>query len=386
MTRHRTASQPDDPTTSAREEAFAALVQDEAPRLRRYAAMLVAGTSADPDDVLQEVWIRAHRSLPPEANPAAWLRTVTHNCAMDARRAAAAAEPLDDAESVPSAANVVDEVARRGEVRQLLADVAGLEERQRRAFVRHVLDGDTHDVVAAELEVSPAGSKSLVHRARRNLERRSAARALPCAEVRGRIEDSHARGVRPPEDVRLHLHGCGPCRRHRGSLPSRRPRWALLPLPGLKLAGLAAAVSAAAGAAWSVARSDTVEPWRGPESPSWTLGPGIAFSEHRVTFEPGERPASIELALRCPAGYGLFQVDQGRAARRVELRAPAPGPESWLGAPAARWRVRALGGSSELPASFTVEVTCRRPGLLLREVRGNAALRAAVRRNSRLVP
>ncbi|HEV3002662.1 MAG TPA: sigma-70 family RNA polymerase sigma factor [Solirubrobacteraceae bacterium] len=367
-------------TTSWDDAAFAALVRAQTPRLRRYAAALVGGTGADPDDVLQEVWIRAHRSLPPDANAAAWLRTVTHNCAMDARRAADGASPLDDAVATAASGTVMDEVARRGDVRQLLADIAALDERQRRAFVRHVLDGSSHDAVAAELRSSPQGSRSLVHRARRNLQRRSDARAMPCADARAGLGDAHARGVRPSEDVRLHLQACAACRRHRAAVHPRRSRWAFLPAPGLKLAGLAAAASVAVGAGWSVTRSDVVEPWQGPESPSWTLGRGNAFSTHRVAFDPGERPRAIDLPLRCPAGYGLFQVDQGSAVPRVAL-VPPPS-RAWLGAPGSRWRVRARPGSRRLPASFTVEVTCRRPRLLVREV-GDETLRAAVVRNSR---
>lgn len=161
----------------APEDALADLVREYGPRLRRFADRLLHGSGADPDDVLQEVWLRAHRSLPQDGNRLAWLYAVTRNCATDARRAAlrAASVPVP-VELVARSSSLTEDVEWRVEARSVLADVAELGGRQRDAFVRHVLHGTPHEQVAGELALTPQASKSLVLRARRELHRCAQAR------------------------------------------------------------------------------------------------------------------------------------------------------------------------------------------------------------------
>jgi DNA-directed RNA polymerase specialized sigma24 family protein len=60
-------------------------------------------------------------------------------------------------------------------LKRLGCAVRALPERQREALVRHVLDGEPHDVVARHLAVSVAATKSLVNRARVELRHRAVA-------------------------------------------------------------------------------------------------------------------------------------------------------------------------------------------------------------------
>ena len=269
--------------------------------LRRYAQSLLRDGVADPDDVMQEVWIRAHASLPPDGDQLGWLYRVTRNCAVDARRAAGRHAPAHDLEAVATSSSVVDDVAAREAVRQAFADIASLEARQRTAFVRHAVDGASHDEVAEELSVSHQASRSLVLRARRNLLRRAEARSLSCPSVRESLASARRKGHRPAELVRLHLQTCRACRRHRDAESGRSSR-AWLGLPWLKLAALAAVAAGAAGATWPVTREEIVEPYSDPATRAWSIGPGTAIGRHHVERSEGSSPTRAEIDLRCPKG------------------------------------------------------------------------------------
>lgn len=323
--------------------------------LRSYATRLLRDTAVDADDVLQEVWIRAHEHLRSDrraANLGAWLRVVTHNCAMDARRRASrcAADPVPE---IVAPTSVCDDVQRRHDLRGLLVDLTRLEERQRVALIRLAVDGLSHEQLAAELGVSQQATKSLVLRARRSLQRLARARTAACLDVRAAIEHAHTRGARPSEHVRLHLQHCRGCRMHRRVV--RDGLRVILPWPGMKLVLAAVAAMMVSTAAWTVTRDEIVEPWVGPASPSWTLGPGTAFSRHDVAVRPEARTGPVDLMLRCPRGYGLFQIEVGSPHPAVRLQHGEW--LTWLGARSKSMRVVPVQGR-RLPEAFSVIVTC----------------------------
>ena len=174
---------------------LATLVRVHGGDLLRYAQSLLRDGAADPDDVMQEVWIRAQASLPLEGNRLAWLYRVTHNCAVDARRSAARHAPSHALDSVTTRSSMIDDVAAREALRQAFADIASLETRQRTAFVRHAVEGASHEEVAGELSVSRQASRSLVLRARRNLLQRAEARGLPARPCASRSRTPGAKGI-----------------------------------------------------------------------------------------------------------------------------------------------------------------------------------------------
>lgn len=348
--------------TTNEDSTLPLLVREHGPALHRYATRLLRDTSVEADDVLQEVWLRAHDTLRADrapANVAAWLRVVTHNCAMDARRATVALSAAGVPAELPELRAVTDEVERRDELREVLGDLAALDGRQRFALLRHAVDGVAHDQLAAELDATPQASKSLVLRARRNLERRATARSLACIDIRAAIESAHRRGVRAPEHVRLHVAQCRGCRHHRRKL--RGGFRALFPWLSLKVAVVLGTAATVTTAAWSVTRYEQVEPWKGPTSPSWTLGPGTAFSRHHLTIAEDARGRPVDLPLRCPRGYGLFQFDFGRQNPPAEVEHGEA--LTWIGAPVKTMRIRPLPGRL-LPTSLDLEVTCLTPDRL----------------------
>ena len=163
-------------------DAFARLVDRHRPALTRYAASLMRRSEHDADDVVQDVFIRAHRALcagdaPGELRP--WLYRLTRNRAIDEMRRKRWGEArLDPSRSYGAGdpPEPAGELQRRESVRRLFEDIAALPGRQREALVARELDGAGLDEVAVRLGVSVAAAQKLASRARANLVKVRAAR------------------------------------------------------------------------------------------------------------------------------------------------------------------------------------------------------------------
>jgi RNA polymerase sigma factor (sigma-70 family) len=204
------------------------------PALQRQAARLLYASGHEPDDVLQDVFLRVHVALrggvvPLE--PRAWLLRLVHNACIDELRRART-RPLGDVEldGVPSiAALLPDELARRAEARALLDDIHRLPERQRSVLVMSAIDGLSHEEVAGRLSTTVETTRSLLARARENLRRTAAARETACAAVCDALDEAASAGVRASELARRHLWSCTDCRVYQRGLrtaPSRLRRLA----------------------------------------------------------------------------------------------------------------------------------------------------------------
>ena len=164
------------------EPAFAALVERYSPRLLGYARSVLGGAHHDAEDVVQEALVSALSALRRDDRPialSAWLHTIVRNRALDQIRRRRNCADLDglamvlgDRDADPA---LVSE--RRARVDEVLAGLRDLPGRQRAALVLHGLGGESHAAIGRRLHVTEAGSKTLVHRARRGLERRIAAAA-----------------------------------------------------------------------------------------------------------------------------------------------------------------------------------------------------------------
>jgi DNA-directed RNA polymerase specialized sigma24 family protein len=96
---------------------------------------------------------------------------VRNRCLDELRRvgngAAHATVPLDDALDAPAHGDVPNGgdpfhvLNRRTAVRDMLADIATLPERQREVLLRREVDGAGHEQVAAELGITVRASKNL---------------------------------------------------------------------------------------------------------------------------------------------------------------------------------------------------------------------------------
>src|SRR4051812_14344812 len=167
------------------EAAFGAIVERYRAPLLRYCLGFVPPAAAE--DALQQTFINAHAALtrddgraPVSLRP--WLYRVAHNAALNVARDPQAGlselpEDLDGVERPDEA------VQRRERFARVVGAVRALPPRQRQVIVRHALDGDSHERIAADLGMSAGAIRQLAHRARRTV-REAAAGWLPVPVLR----------------------------------------------------------------------------------------------------------------------------------------------------------------------------------------------------------
>lgn len=157
------------------DDAFAEIYRRYRGPLRSFAGRMLSASSHDADDVVQDAFIRAHRGLRVTNRPMTlrpWLYMIVRNQAIDALRTVHTMGQLeDDAKPLGAVdrdpASCMDE---RDEMRQLVAEIGRLPERQRMALVMREFDGRSHEETARLLHTTVPATKSLLIRARSNLE------------------------------------------------------------------------------------------------------------------------------------------------------------------------------------------------------------------------
>lgn len=203
---HREAPSPDDPDAQLMlafrggdEGAFAALVHRWQDRVVSLANRYLRST-ADAEDLAQEVFLRVHRAretYEPTARFSTWIYRITVNTSLNSlrgrrvRRAiggafpddAAAADPPDPDERPPEAAAEDEELAR-----VLRAILDELPERQRAAILLNKYEGLSYDDTAKAMDLSVVAVKSLLTRAR--------------VAIKARLEPYLERGELPPTVTR----------------------------------------------------------------------------------------------------------------------------------------------------------------------------------------
>ena len=157
------------------DDAFAEIYRRYRSPLRSFAGRMLSGTCHDADDIVQDAFIRAQRGLRATNRPMTlrpWLYMIVRNQAIDALRADHHQGQLDDDAKPLGAvdrdpASCMDE---RDEMRQLVAEIARLPERQRMALVMREFDGRSHEETARLMHTTIPATKSLLIRARSHLE------------------------------------------------------------------------------------------------------------------------------------------------------------------------------------------------------------------------
>ena len=154
-------------------------------------ALRWTGSSADAEDIAQDVFVRAYRALirydadrRSQLLVRPWLATITLNACRNRSRAAArrpVAVPIEAAVDVEERGrrSPAEEVAARAEMSEVAAALALLPEAQRRAVVLHHAGGLTYAEVAEALERPEGTVKADVHRGLRALRSLLPARELP---------------------------------------------------------------------------------------------------------------------------------------------------------------------------------------------------------------
>src|SRR4051812_29676133 len=158
------------------ERAFDAIVERYRKPLLRACRRILPEARAE--DALQQALVAAWKGLErgddvQELRP--WLYRIARNTALNQLRMAG--YDLEElVETLSATHDPEEEVLRRAVVRQTLAAVAALPERQREALLRTAVEGRGQDEVARDLGLSDTAVRALVHRARVRV--RAAATAL----------------------------------------------------------------------------------------------------------------------------------------------------------------------------------------------------------------
>ncbi len=142
------------------DDAFRVIHDRYRVRLLAYARQMLRGGSGDPEDALQDVFLRAYRALRVNNRPVtlrAWLYRVAHNRCIDELRRPGPlpAELAADAEPAfggPLGANEPSAVAEgRATLARLVADVQTLPGQQRSALLMRELQGLSYTELAGAL-------------------------------------------------------------------------------------------------------------------------------------------------------------------------------------------------------------------------------------------
>ncbi len=149
--------------TSGDQIAFSALHERHRAALLRV-AIQVARIGDEAEDLLQEVWLRAHQHVDRfrwNSSLRTWLISILLNRARDAHRSHSREGITDDSRGAPP----------RGlpEIIDIERAVEGLSEGNRSVFLMKALEGRSHDEIARRLGIDVATSKSRFHRARKSL-------------------------------------------------------------------------------------------------------------------------------------------------------------------------------------------------------------------------
>jgi RNA polymerase sigma-70 factor (ECF subfamily) len=155
--------------------AFESLYRAHAGRLYSVACRM-AGNPADAEDLLQEIFLAAHKKLDSfrgESSLGTWLYRVATNICLDylrsrATKSAQLTGALDDETGLFEAGSgrLADQVVNHMDLERALAQ---LPPGCRTAFVLHDIEGLEHREVAEALGIAEGTSKSQVHKARLRL-------------------------------------------------------------------------------------------------------------------------------------------------------------------------------------------------------------------------
>jgi RNA polymerase sigma factor (sigma-70 family) len=230
------------------ERAFAEIFDRYHQALYRY-CLAIVGDPQDAQDALQNTMLKVLRALPGEQREIRlkpWLYRIAHNESVDLLRRRRDGRELDT-EMVASGVSLADELSSRERLRQLLADLDELPERQRGALVMRELAGLDFDGIATALGTSPAVARQTLYEARLSLHQMDEGRGMDCAQVTRALSDGDGRVTRR-RDIRAHLRDCPSCRHFGDEIESRERDFAALsPLPAVVAASLLQGLLGGAG-------------------------------------------------------------------------------------------------------------------------------------------
>jgi RNA polymerase sigma factor (sigma-70 family) len=216
--------------------AFEILYERHARELLSFCCNML-GSKVDGEDAVQATFASAHRALladdrTVELRP--WLFAIARNACLSilrARRPHGELSAVARANEDPAA-----EVARREEIREVIAGLLDLPESQRAALVLAELHGFSHSEIGALLGVRTEQVKSYVYQARSNLISERDARGADCHTIRQELATARGPALLRSR-LRRHLRSCPGCQQYAADVARQRDQLGgLLPvLPTLAL-------------------------------------------------------------------------------------------------------------------------------------------------------
>ena len=151
-----------------RPDPATAVFETQRPRLLRLAYRML-GSRAEAEDIVQEAWLRWHRSdREAVAEPAAWLTRIVSRLCLDAMKSARARRETYPGTWLPEPLiEPADDDMRADNITlTLMVALERLSPLERAAFLLHDVFDQPLDTVAATLQRSPAATRQLAARAR----------------------------------------------------------------------------------------------------------------------------------------------------------------------------------------------------------------------------
>jgi predicted RNA polymerase sigma factor len=129
------------------------------------------------------------------------------------------ADPAAEAE--PAGPGADSQAEARARLRQLVADLGGLPDRQRAALVMREVSGLGYTEIGNSLGLSETRARQTVNEARVSLRELEGGREMECDEVRPALSERDRRVLRGRR-LRAHLQACEGCRDFREGIERRR--------------------------------------------------------------------------------------------------------------------------------------------------------------------
>jgi RNA polymerase sigma factor (sigma-70 family) len=318
---------------AGREDAFEAIHERHRRRLHATAARALRNSGGDAEGVVQEAFLRAHRSLRDDRRPVElkpWLHRVVRNlCIDELRRNKVPTTELSEGDRAGAGEDIYSTLSRRHELRRLIDDLADLPEQQRAALLMRELDGLSHEEVADALEVTPAASRQLVKRARSGLVAAAEARDADCAAIREVLLTAHDERRRPSEHAVRHLRGCSACSEFRDGLKATRGRLrALVPPVGLgPLAGvmhLLGGATGGGGIAAKVAAGGAAAVIAAGGATYWVAGQREVIRDKAPAIEAGGKQLigkPIRAGTKLPPSVAIATLTVSLPANQIKFKA-----------------------------------------------------------------
>ena len=170
------------PAEGSESDSFRALVEEHSPMVFRL-AFRMTGNASDAEDVVQETFLKAHRSLggfDERARFGTWVYRIAVNAAIDLIRRRGRGTVVRPAgeddppvvETLASKDPQPDRIAMSGQIqRDVAAALTQLSERERAAFVLRHLEGMPIERISEVLKIGPNAVKQTVFRAVQKLRR-----------------------------------------------------------------------------------------------------------------------------------------------------------------------------------------------------------------------